>query len=228
MRIEGGHMKKHILKFYIFLTIILISFQNTYALSFEMSNTTKLVSYAICGIFIITGVIVIFVGNKNNTTKTFNYNEEKNKQKKHDDNANLTKTFSPDIILKTIPTFSNKKYFDQIFELLKKDIEQNNTIKNITILKKEIIDFKEEQNKYLITSKIKLNYIQEETKTIKEYTLLTENKTIDENITNCPICGGKIKDITKLRCKYCDSILPKIEPKTSINNWIITEIKVDQ
>ena len=223
-------MKKNIIKIYFTLIALLISLDNVYANSDE--NSIKIITYLICIAFIVGGIIIIVISNKNNSTKIFDYDKqtESIKTTKKEEEPNKTNNFNPDSIFKTIPTFSNKKFFDKTFETLKKDIEKDETIKNIIILKKEIINFEEKDNKYIFTTKFKINYTQtqdnKEIKIEKNYTTTTE-KSKKIILEQCPTCGGKIKDNTLLRCKYCDSILPKNENIVELD-WVITEIKVDE
>lgn len=222
-------MKKNIINIYFLALTLSISLDNVYA---NTDNSIKLITYLICIAFIIGGIVIIFISNKNNSTKTFDYEKQTDitKNQKIEENNQIKNNFDPDSIFKIIPTFSNKKFFDKTFETLKKEIEKDETIKNIIILKKEIINFEETENKFIFTTKFKVNYTQtkdnKETKIEKNYTTTTE-KSKKNSLNTCPTCGGKIKDNTLLRCKYCDTILPKNENITELD-WVITEIKVDE
>ena len=122
---------------------------NDYLLNaIEVDNFYSLIGYASCILLMIIGIIII-IKSKNNPKnlkddKTKNNNIDKliNKDKKEE----KEKIFNPDSIFKKIPTFSNKTFFENIENHLKQENEE------IKIIKKEIIDFKDETDKYIIIS----------------------------------------------------------------------------
>ena len=189
---------------------------NDYLLNaIEVDNFYSFIGYASCILLMIIGIIII-IKSKNNPKnlkddKTKNNNIDKliNKDKKEKEE----KIFNPDSIFKKIPTFSNKTFFENIENHLKQENEE------IKIIKKEIIDFKDETDKYIIISLFKTKENENEKNII-----ITSEKYKDNyiEITNCPTCGGKIKDTTITRCKYCSTPLPKKKNKTE---WEIVKTK---
>lgn len=191
---------------------------NSYLLnSINVTNIPTIIGYAVCVLFIIIGFIII-IQNKSTKKVLKDEKDTKNSIDKliNKDKKEEPKSFNPDSIFKKLPTFSNKDFFDKTEIDLKNKLELN----DIKILKKEIIDFKDEPDKYIITSNFKIK-----TNDLEEILTITSEKNKQNNnlITNCPTCGGKIKDINILRCKYCDSILPN-NKNISHNTWTITDI----
>lgn len=188
---------------------------NDYLLnSISIGNFYEIFGYALCILLILIGIIIIIQSkshqkslkeekdNKNNIDKLIN------KDKKD----NTIKNFNPDSIFKKLPNFSNKTFFENIENYLKEKNE------NIKIIKKEIIDFKNEKDKYIIICLFKTKE-----EDLEKELLITTEKYKENNIEyiNCPTCGGKIKDISIARCKYCSTLLPKKNTST----WEITDIK---
>ena len=177
--------------------------------SITLSNLPTYIGYITSGLFIIIGIIIIF---QNRSHKQI-INEEKKQKNKNEEQKN----FNTDSIFKKIPDFSNQAFF----ETIKNELKEKLNLNDLETIKKEIIYFKEETDKYIIISSINIKYDNNE----KTYTITSEkNKNTEDNYIVCPTCCGKIKDITLLRCKHCDSILPKYE-HTNNNIWKIIEIK---
>lgn len=186
---------------------------NSYLLnSIKISNISTIVGYVFCAFFIIIGLIIIIKNNSTykNTAPDNNKDIDKiiNKKIKN----NIEKTFNPDSIFKKIPNFSNKIFFETTINDLKKELKTDD-IKTTQI---KLIDFEEVENTYLIISSFKTKE--------KNYLITSTKEKNINTIVFCPTCGGKVKDQTLLRCKHCDTILPKRKNSTS-NNWIITNIK---
>lgn len=183
----------------------------------DINNFPTLVGYIASGIFIVVGLLLI-IQNKSHK-KALKQEEDKinnidnliNKDKKEE---KIEEKFDPDSIFKKLPTFSNKNFFNQIEIELKKKLDLN----DIKIIKKEIIDFKEEKEKYIIISTFKYK-----NKNIEKIVTVTSENNKHTTITNCPNCGGKIKDPTLLRCKHCASIINNKSKNN--NNWTIIDIK---
>ena len=185
--------------------------------SIQADNFYSIIGYSTCILLILIGIIII-IQSKSNQKSLKNEKDNKNNidkliNKNKDTNIKEEKIFNPDSIFKKIPTFSNKSFFENIEKNLKEDNEE------LKIIKKEIIDFKDETDKYTIISlfKIKENDI--------ENTLTITSEKYKDNYTpiiNCPTCGGKIKDMSLTRCKFCSTPLQK---KKNTNDWEIVKIK---
>ncbi|MBE6151139.1 MAG: transposase [Firmicutes bacterium] len=186
----------------------------------DINNFPTLVGYIASGLFIVVGLLLI-IQNKahkkalkqeedkvNNIDNLINNDKNKNKNKEE------IKEFDPDSIFKTLPTFSNKNFFNQTEIEVKNKLNLN----DIKIIKKEIIDFFEETDKYIIISVFKYK-----NKNVEKTITVTSENNKNITITNCPNCGGKIKDPTLLRCKHCNSIINNTNKRN--NNWTITDIK---
>lgn len=184
----------------------------------DINNFPTLVGYIASGLFIVVGLLLI-IQNKahkkalkqeedkiNNIDNLINSDKNKNKEE--------IKEFDPDSIFKTLPTFSNKNFFNQTEIEVKNKLNLN----DIKIIKKEIIDFFEETDKYIIISVFKYK-----NKNIEKTITVTSENNKNITITSCPNCGGKIKDPTLLRCKHCNSIINNTNKRN--NNWTITDIK---
>lgn len=228
-------MKKHLSKINLLIIVLILSIQNTYALTLDFD--TSIILYMICGIFIIIGIILLIFGKiSNKKVKALENDNKKNEITGLVDKDKIDRSFDPDSIFKVIPTFSNKKFFEKTFEDLKKEINKTNDImeevEKIDLIDKKITDFQDKEDKYIITSKFvvdckfKLKWDDLERIT---YIITSENtkKATTKVITNCPNCGGKIKDTSKGRCLYCGNKFENIntqEQKETKNNWIITNI----
>lgn len=226
-------MKKTYFNLYFVLTIIIFSLDQTYAL--ELSDPT-IIGYLICGLFIIIGLLIIIFGNKQKTDKPYfkkddNKLKQTNKQKDTEDefeNIDIPLNFNPDSIFKIIPTFSNKKFFEGTYKKLEKNIlNKNKNTTNIILIKKGIIDFKNEPNKYIIKSEFIVNFLDEKKqKKNHKYIITSENSKENNLFDRCPTCGGKIKDTFLLRCTYCHSILSSNKSINNINNnWKLINIE---
>ena len=140
--------------------------------------------------------------------------------------------FNPDSIFKILPTFSPNKFMNDTYEEIEKRITENSQVVDHKLLKKNITDFKDEENEYLITVKylIEESTLDENNKLVKTQKYYSVNSECSKNrdvlIDTCPNCGGKIKDSTLLRCKYCNTILPKVEKETSNDDWTIKEVQI--
>ncbi len=182
----------------------------------DINNFPTLVGYIASGIFIVVGLLLI-IQNKSHK-KALKQEEDKinnidNLISKKKTEEKIEEQFNPDSIFKTLPTFSNKNFFNQTEIEIKKKLDLN----DIKIIKKEIIDFKDETDKYIIISIFKYK-----NKNIEKTITVTSENNKNITITNCPNCGGKIKDPTLLRCKHCNSI---INNKNKNNNeWTIVDI----
>jgi hypothetical protein len=121
-----------------------------------------------------------------------------------------------------MPNFSNQAFF----ETIKNELKSKLNLENFEIINKEIIDFKEETDKYILTSSINIKYNNNNNNNNNNKTYTITSQKNKNNVTNhitCPTCFGKVKDITLLRCIHCDSILPRYQQTN--NNWKIIEIK---
>lgn len=240
-------MKNHYKKLFT-LGIIL----NTYMETVHASNITTDINLSIENLTLIISIILIVLGGaliiipKILDKKGNNKTKEKNKDAivgivDKDENTDK-KEVTVDTIFKELPTFSANKFHQDIFEDIKEDINhklsKDEVIEKITLLEKDIIDFTKNNNKYTIISKYKIKYStkyasEEEkskdhhTNTVTcSYTVTSKNDTSEAKVvTKCPTCFGKIKDPTKLRCEYCDCILPANSGKKE--KWITKEIKMD-
>jgi len=227
-------MKKKILKIYFILTMILLSFENTYA--YYLNTDTTILLYLLCGLFIFIGIIIIIFGKiTSSKNKVYNKKNKKNEITGIIDKNNIDKKFNSDSIFKTLPNFSNQNFYEKTFEDLKDNLKKENNLININtiiVIKKDIIDFKNELDKYIITSEFIINYennnktgeLNIKNKYEEKYIITSEKQKKDTTHSNCPTCGGKIKDPTLLRCKYCDTIIAKTNSNTK-NDWEITNIK---
>lgn len=183
----------------------------------DINNFPTLVGYIASGIFIVVGLLLI-IQNKSHK-KALKQEEDKinnidNLISKKKTEEKIEEQFNPDSIFKTLPTFSNKNFFNQTEIEIKNKLDLN----DIKIIKKEIIDFKDEKDKYIIISIFKYK-----NKNIEKTITVTSENNKHTTITNCPNCGGKIKDSTLLRCKHCNSIINN--KNINNNEWTIVDIK---
>jgi len=231
IRIKGDYMKKNLIKINLLLITLNFSTKNVYATTIELDNPIKIASYIICGIFIMLGIILILSGKKNSNNLAIEDKKKNeiegliNKDEKKDEKEI---NFNVDSIFKTLPTFSNKNFFKEIYEQLEKEIKKVNDKTEIKILEKKIIDFQKKENKYIITSIFKIEFTDDlKEKKEQTYTIISEQQKIKSiTLTNCTNCGGKIKSNNDTRCKYCHSLLPS--NNNEIETWIIKDIKIDK
>lgn len=184
----------------------------------NINNFPTLVGYIASGLFIVVGLLLILQNKShkktlkqekdkiNNIDKLINNDKNKDKEK--------IKKFDPDSIFKILPTFSNKNFFNQTETEVKNKLDLN----DIKITQKEIIEFFEETDKYIIISVFKYK-----NKNIEKTIIATSENNKNITITNCPNCGGKIKDQTLPRCKHCNNIINHTNKIN--NNWTIIDIK---
>lgn len=228
-------MKKHFNKLFL-LFLILLTFENTYALTLNIDQATTL--YIIFGIFIIIGIIMIVTGRIGNKGNTRSYENEKDKNDHEIEGLinrdKIDRSFSPDSIFKEIPTFSNKKFYEDINKEIEKKLKKEMPeILNIENTNNKITNFETNENKYIITSefkcKLKVKILEEEIEKFEEitYQIISEKnkeiKTTNINLTKCPTCGAKLKDNTKNKCLKCGNKIEK--QKIQKNDWKIKEIK---
>ena len=226
-------MKRILINILFTLTNTIDPSNATNAAVFQIEESTAYIYYIICGLFVLIGVaIIIFSKFSNGGNKT--YIEDNNDisnliDKKKDLNTN--KSFDADSIFKTIPTFATGKFFNETFEELKNKIIKKGKVKDVILKDKSITDFKDNNDKYIIETE----FIVEENdsngnKMNNKYKVISHSNKEVTKYDVCPNCGGKIKDPTKLRCKYCGNILPKTETKAT--KWKIekfeSEVKNEQ
>ncbi len=179
------------------LSLILfgILYEPVYAISKDVKLYTNIVAFGL--VFI--GVIIILVSKISGLT-------DKDKIKE-------IKDFNPDSIFKVLPTFSSKKFEEETKRDLNNELKNNDDSFKITDFK--ITDFKEDNDKYTIKSWASIETGYKKNKETNFYTITSiNNRTINKDL-RCPVCGGKVKDPTKLRCMHCGSILPN---NNTINN----------
>ena len=220
--------------FYLFLLITFFSISNpVYALEINTDNSFEFFGYIACGLLMVLGVVIIIITKFNKsggTGKAFFEEKEKEKdlpglvEKETKEKKKETKiTFDPDSIFKILPTFAKNKFLNDTFEELKNKV--NN--KDLKVSNKTIEDFKEEDNRYVIISKYecKIDNENDSSKNKKEIYLVTSINNKNNDTYTCPNCGGKIKDVTMLRCKYCNAILPNMQNGSNTNNWQIDKFE---
>ena len=202
------------------LIALSILFEPVYA----MSEDIRLYTNILAGGLVFIGVIIIIVSKVSGGSKEIYVEKEKNQISglTDKDKLNEVKEFDPDSIFKVLPTFSSKKFEDETKEELAIKLKDENT--NLNIIGFKITDFKEEEDKYIIKSWANIETGEKKTKVNSYYTVTSINKKLEKKEVRCPVCGGKIKDLTKLRCTYCGSILPN---NNEINNdeWKIESIE---
>ena len=221
-----------IYKFYLFLLITFFSISNpVYALEINTDNSFEFFGYIACGLLMVLGVVIIIITKFNKsggTGKAFFEEKEKEKdlpglvEKETKEKKKETKiTFDPDSIFKILPTFAKNKFLNDTFEELKNKV--NN--KDLKVSNKTIEDFKEEDNRYVIISKYECKIDNESNSNKKETYRVTSINNKNNDTYTCPNCGGKIKDVTMLRCKYCNAILPNMQNGSNTNNWQIDKFE---
>ena len=239
-------MKKHWKKLFTLGFILNTYIKSAHAATGDISLSFEAATLIISIILIVLGIGLIIIPkilDKKNPNKT---KKDKNKDAivglVDKEEVEQKKTVTVDTIFKELPTFSANKFHQDIFEDIKEDITNNlskdETVEKITLLEKEIIDFSKNNNKYTIVSKYKIKYSTKYTSEkesskdhhtntiVCSYTVTSKNDTTEEKeIHKCPTCFGKIKDPTKLRCEYCDCILPSNSGKKE--KWITKDIKMD-
>lgn len=202
------------------LLIFGILFEPVYAISADVKLYTNIVAVGL--VFI--GLIIIVFSKIFGNEKEVYIEKEKNRISGLTDKEKISeiKEFNSDSIFKTLPTFSIKKYEEDTKKEITNKLKNNDNSFNITDFK--IIDFKEEENKYIIKSWASIETGTKKNKEKNFYTITSTNTKIINKDARCPQCGGKIKDITRLRCKHCGSILPN---NNNINNdeWITENIE---
>ena len=202
------------------LIALSILFEPVYA----MSEDIRLYTNILAGGLVFIGVIIIIVSKVSGGSKEIYVEKEKNEISglTDKDKLNEIKEFDPDSIFKVLPTFSSKKFEDETKEELAIKLKDENT--NLNIIGFKITDFKEEEDKFIIKSWANIETGEKKTKVNSHYTVTSINKKLEKKEVRCPVCGGKIKDLTKLRCTYCGSILPN---NNEINNdeWKIESIE---
>lgn len=221
-------MKTKLKKIYLLL-IIFLSLDKVYAATTLDLNTQTIISI-LCISLVVFGLALIVVG-KMSEKKGNTYSEKDKKDKTEivglKDKNKVENNFSSDIIFKEIPTFSNKKFFDITSEEFKKKLKkEDNELIEINIEDKNIIDFEIKEKKYIITSEFKIEVKKEIEKDTYTY-LIKSEKSKEEtntniNLTNCPNCGGKIKDHTINRCIHCGY---QLEKENQSKTWKIIKIE---
>ncbi|MBQ7105847.1 MAG: zinc ribbon domain-containing protein [Bacilli bacterium] len=228
-------MKKTLKKLY-FILLFLLMFDNTYALTLDIDQATVL--YFIFGLFIIIGLIIIVISKIGNRGNTRSYENEMDEDD-HEieglvNQEKIDRNFNPDSIFKELPTFSNKKFFEDTEKELTKILQKKQSdIIDVDATNHKIINFETNENNYIITSHFKVKIkIKPQDETIEKseeikYLVISEKskeiKVTDINHTKCPTCGAKIKDNTKTKCLKCGSKLEK--KKVHKNDWSIKETK---
>ena len=219
-------------KKFLLLLIAIISLENVYAATDFEFNTQNIISI-ICISLVLLGLALIIVG-KMNERKGHSIELEKPSKKseivglKDKDKEETEKDFSSDSIFKEIPTFSNKKFFDITNEEFKKKLfKEDDELIEINIKNEKIIDFEITEKKYIITTEYEIEVKKEIEKDIYKYIVKSEkqkeqNEDTNITLTNCPNCGGKIKDPTLKRCLHCGQ---NFEKEHTSKTWKITKIE---
>lgn len=220
---------KNIKKIYLLL-ITVISLDNVYAATEFELNTQNIISIA-CISLVLLGLALIIVG-KMSERKGHSIEIEKSSKKSEivglKDKEKNENDFSSDSIFKEIPTFSKKKFFDITDEEFKKKLfKEDDELIEINIKDENIIDFEMTEKKYIITTKYNIEVKKEIEKDVYKYIVKSEKQkeTKEEtntSITNCPNCGGKIKDPTLKRCNHCGH---NFEKEHTSKTWKITKIE---
>lgn len=224
-------------KIYMFFLFLLITFFSTmnpvYAFEINTDNSFEFFGYIACGLLMVLGVVIIIINkfSKNGGTgKAFFEDKEKEKvlpgltekeKKKEKNEKEIETTFDPDSIFKILPTFAKNKFLNDTFEELKDKV--NN--KDLKVSDKIIEDFKDEDNRYIIITKYECKIDNESDSNKKETYRVTSINNKNNDTYTCPNCGGKIKDVTMLRCKYCNAILPNMQNGSNTNNWQIDKFE---
>ena len=193
------------------LILLGILYEPVYAISKDVKLYTNIVAFGL--VFI--GVIIILVSKISGNEKEVYIEKEKNKISGLTDKDKIKeiKDFNPDSIFKVLPTFSSKKFEEETKRDLNNELKNNDDSFKITDFK--ITDFKEDNDKYTIKSWASIETGYKKNKETNFYTITSiNNRTINKDL-RCPVCGGKVKDPTKLRCMHCGSILPN---NNTINN----------
>lgn len=226
-------MKKHISKIYLFILMMILFTENTYAATINLSVDTATILYLVCGSFILVGLVLLVIG-RISSHKAPAYDDENDKNDNEIvgliDKDKINHKFNPDSIFKDIPTFSNKKFFELTSENFKKALikqeKEITKIAKINIINQSIVDFKNEDKKYIITTEFIINYSEKETtpqKGIKYCVTSEKSKETNSNpLTKCLNCGGKLKENTKNRCIHCGNPIKK---ENNTPTWEITNIK---
>lgn len=212
-----------------------------------LDGQTTIFMYAFFGILILVGICLIL--SKKPKNEPTNYEEKEKtyptlkegqkvniKTKKDDD---YTTSFDKDFIIKELPTFSFKLFYndieatflnlltakdehdleelkDKISEPVLANIDYQNQSSNLKIVNKNIIDFQKKTDYFEIKVAITIEDEQGQT---KDYEVLFHNNRHVSKYNTCPNCGGKIKDPTLLRCNYCSYILPQATPEQI---WVLS------
>ena len=226
-------MKKHLKKLYLFLLLGVLSIDNTYAVTVSFEFNFQNIITILCILLVILGLSLIIVGKiseKNVRTFKHDIDPDDHEIVGLKDVTKIDRTFSSDSIFKEIPTFSNKNFYETTCEELKKKLlKKDNELKEITIQDKNIVDFEITEKKYIITSEITVDEKKEVDKDRYTYIVKSEKakETNEETetkkkTTNCPNCGGKVKDANLKRCLHCGFSLEKEKLPQS---WKITKIE---
>lgn len=195
----------------------------------DLNENTTIIFYFVCGFFILVGIVLIIYGKFSNESFSNTYydeNEESNivglkdtnkkKEKKRNNKIKyleIDSDFNSDSIFKILPSFSPNKILNDNFNKLKEEIMKDSNIKKIKLVNSQITSFEEIPSGYLLKAQYITieNYLEDNDKYDKKrqckYEVILNNVKNDVTVATCPICGGKIKDPTLLRCKFCDSIL---------------------
>lgn len=223
-------------KIYIFFLFLLVTFFSTmnpvYAFEINTDNSFEFFGYIACGLLMVLGVVIIIItkfSKAGGTGKAFFEEKEKEKvlpgltekETKEEEKKEIETTFDPDSIFKILPTFAKNKFLNDTFEELKDKV--NN--KDLKVSDKIIEDFKDEDNRYIIITKYECKIDNESDSNKKETYRVTSINNKNNDTYTCPNCGGKIKDVTMLRCKYCNAILPNMQNGSNTNNWQIDKFE---
>ena len=136
-------MKKYLKNIYLLL-LVLLSIENTYAVTLSIEFNTQTIITILCILLVVLGLALIIVGK---------ISEKKGRSFEHDidsddheivglkDTTKIDRSFSSDSIFKETPTFSNKKFFDTTIEELKKKLlKEDKDLKEINIHDKNAIN----------------------------------------------------------------------------------------
>ncbi len=223
-------------KIYMFFLFLLVTFFSTmnpvYAFEINTDNSFEFFGYIACGLLMVLGVVIIIItkfSKAGGTGKAFFEEKEKEKvlpgltekETKEEEKKEIETTFDPDSIFKILPTFAKNKFLNDTFEELKDKV--NN--KDLKVSDKIIEDFKDEDNRYIIITKYECKIDNESNSNKKETYRVTSINNKNNDTYTCPNCGGKIKDVTMLRCKYCNAILPNMQNGSNTNNWQIDKFE---
>lgn len=250
----GDSVKNFVKNFY-FIFLLLFMCVEMVCADVSLDNDNVIIYYLICGSFMLVGVCLIIYSKFNKGSNGGSYYDEekkneitglkdkkgnkvigKNGKKVDHKNLYIDSDFNFDSIFKILPSFSPNKILSDNFNKLKDEIMKDSHIKKVKLVDKRITYFEEIDNGYLMKVQYitEENYLDDDDKYDKKrkckYEVILNNIKKDIALQTCPVCGGKIKDPTLLRCKFCGSILPVSDnSNNNTDEWTFEKHeKIDQ